>query len=106
MMAALACVLEWWRCRESPGDYTLYCGFGCLGLAILTKSNAWVLLPFLLAMVFIKTPRDWKAWSSRMGGAMVILAAICGWYFLIRYSMESQGGVVGNLARVADFYAL
>jgi hypothetical protein len=93
----LGLVLQHWK---RPAVRTWLGLSAIVGLALLTKASALVLVPISLLCLVIKPDLEWK---PKMQAAIVLLlavAGIAGWYYLPRAFHESSVNtyVVGNLS--------
>ncbi len=86
-------LLKWWSDRKAP-DWYASCAL--LGLSLLTKSNALPYIPVMALCMVICSDLSWKTRVrlSLIGGGIV--AAIAGWFFVLRFGIERETFIVGN----------
>lgn len=84
------------RWQESKRTIDILSASAVLGLALLTKSTALLILPVLVLSILTATnvPRKHKA--ALMAGAIMIVMIIAGWFFVLRFGIEKQTSIVGN----------
>jgi len=90
--AAFALLLRWWQ-RGERRDWIA--AIFCIALAMLTKSNALLLLPVaFLCLLFRKGDK-----KKLLRSAVVILLLLTGWYYGLRFGMEGERSLIGNVER-------
>lgn len=95
---AIALFLEWRRKKSLPLWMVTWV---TVGLAVLTKNTALLLLPAFLAALFLEKP--WKertVWMKKMklaSAALLIVVLIAGWFTVYRkIEAGSQNLIIGN----------
>lgn len=97
-LLAVALFFEWKKRRT----LSLWIGtWVCVGLGILTKNTALLLLPPLLLALIIETPwRGWVTWKRKAiltVIALVTVGAIAGWFTVYRkLQVADQNIIIGN----------
>ena len=90
----LGSILRWWN---EKGDRWLYVCSISLGLAIITKSNALLLLPILILSIILRSKSSLREKCSYGAIALVIIGGLSTWHASIRHA-EGQTNIVGNLS--------
>lgn len=67
-----------------------------LGLAILTKSTALLLIPVLVISIVTASHLSKKRMAILLSATLMSLVIITGWFFVLRFGVEGQTSLVGN----------
>lgn len=92
----LALALRFWQGGREGDWWSLAAS---LGLAMLTKSNALVLVPFAAAVLALAQGVAPRRKAVLGAGATLVWLALAGWLFVLRFGVEGEVSLVGNMHR-------
>ena len=91
---AVLLLLEWWK--SGKRTVWLWC-IVVISLAILSKSNALLLLPVAFICLVIKNKWEWKRTLIDGCAGLLIVAVLAGWFTVYRHLLSTgQDPLVGN----------
>lgn len=93
----LVVLLRWWRSGQA-WDWGLLSV--AMGAGLLTKSNALLLLPIALLCLVLRRGESWKRKLRFLTLALVIVAILAGWFLVLRFAIEGEASIVGNIQRI------
>ncbi|OGJ58116.1 hypothetical protein A3H22_00215 [Candidatus Peribacteria bacterium RIFCSPLOWO2_12_FULL_55_15] len=92
----LAILIRWWRRGRLQDWYVLTV---IMGLALLTKNNAYLFLPIAYGCMFLKRKVPWKAKIRLSALSCLILVGMVGWYIVVRaLETNHSASIIGNVA--------
>lgn len=68
-----------------------------LAVALLTKSNALLLLPILYGILILQPSMSFREKCKLFFLSVGIIAALAGWLFILRFGYQGQGDIVANV---------
>lgn len=93
LFIVIGLLLRW---KESKRTRDVMAASVVLGLALLTKSTALLLLPVLALSILTAANISWKRRVAVFGGSIILITIIAGWFFVLRFGIEGQTSIVGN----------
>lgn len=87
---------RWWI-RGSERD--LLIASVCVACGLLTKSSALPLAALLFLCILIHQPRHWRTSLRNVLLCFAILFALTGWHYTLRFMVEGNQHIVGNIDR-------
>jgi 4-amino-4-deoxy-L-arabinose transferase-like glycosyltransferase len=103
LFLAVALAGRWWRegrGRDWIGAVVV------VGLGLLTKSTAILLLPVLGLLLLLRRGETWGSRLRLGAAALLILASLAGWFHAQRFAVEGQRDLAGNLGQLSPWLAL
>jgi len=86
-----------WQMARSRSDWVLLSII--MGLGLLTKSSALLLVPVIVITV-VYAPVVMRQKAMLLLISALIVTIVSGWFFVLRFGIESQTSLVGNSAQI------
>lgn len=99
--ACFALLLSWWRDARQITWLATCC---VVALAILTKLNALACAVLLLAAVVARRSMNVSTKKKLVLQLSAILLLACGWYFVLRFFVQGERSLVGNITNLSTEY--
>lgn len=99
-LAFLAFLLRFYLGRQKR-DW--YFASVLIGLSMLTKSSALLLLPIAYLTLLFMRPPPWSEKGKHILHSLGIVAVIAGWFLVRRFLFEGETSLVGNIERLDPF---
>jgi 4-amino-4-deoxy-L-arabinose transferase-like glycosyltransferase len=103
LFLAVALAGRWWRegrRRDWIGAVL------AVGLGLLTKSTAILLLPVLGLLLILRRGESGRSRLRLGAAALIIVALLAGWFHAHRFAVEGQRDLAGNLGELSPWLAL
>lgn len=97
MTAAFYFLLRFWQ-NAKDGEWSAVAV--CIGLGILTKGNALLLVPAAFLALLLRPRLPWKRKVSLTGSMLLILFLLCGWLYAFRLFQGEHEMLVGNIGNL------
>ncbi len=82
-------MILWWKGNQTNPLWAMGVG-GALGWVMLFRTQAVLLLPFILILILVQTPRKWKTWLARMGLFCAGLLLMIAPWLIRNYALTGQ----------------
>jgi hypothetical protein len=90
----LGFLIRWW---QEGREFDFHRAAVALSLGVLTKSNALLLLPVLYLCLFLK--KGVTNTKKLVSVSLILILLITGWYFALRFIIEGERSLIGNIDR-------
>jgi hypothetical protein len=95
----LLLIQRWWKGGRARDFWLAQL---CVGLGLLTKTNAALFLGVTLACVLLKRGAAWRARIGLFAGSVAVVALIGGAPLAYRFGVEGQTHIVGNVHKLQE----
>lgn len=89
-------LLRWWKSKNMR-DWLILSAV--TALALLTKSNALLLLPVLYGSLLLKEKIPAKKKRNLLGLSLACTLILSGWFYVLRFGVEGEQSLIGNVDR-------
>ena len=91
--ASLALLILWWQKAKARNWYLCIIA---ICLALLSKSNAMLILPIAYACLLVSRKVQWKKKTQLGGIGLLIILLMTGWFYVLRFAVENNTSIVEN----------
>jgi len=99
----LALLLRFWQLGRTRDWLALS---GVTALALLTKSHSILFVPIAFGCLLVRNGTAVRRKAALAGISVLIIAVMVGWLWVLRFVMEDEQSIVGNVHRFSESMAI